>query len=649
MYRKCLIILVLILSMLLSSIHIFSISVQYPEGGETYLLWYMEDIREYKNLSISVDGVIFRPNLSKNAWYSYPKIYVKINMSFIAALENIETDGIIRYAWYKDGYTYFWIHQSPGMREIRLRSTGSSINAYVKAFYQYWLKMEKIFYTISNNNRVLKFNVPKENIYPYNLRVYIYWKGGCELISLKNPGGEEVLNTPEVSKGLNIIWNWHSVEIRLYALWYYGMKIDGEWTLIFREFDSNTPMKYQYPDITVLLHDCIVETRDIDIPPKSEKIVNIKEYFPPNLLETWHLFDHAHFIANIIEGNINNVIVKSSLVTRGSRIDFYPYRKEFIIKNNGTDGLKIRVTAYIHIATRLNSETKIVDNLVTVKFYVPPYSKISSWRTEKWYPDLAISISHPGFWHQIAVFSPENEIIQDYIDIDFNNNRLITRRVLPRGDFIWFAINTLKGPFEGWWTYKAYVPKLVVLDLLKIVKLSDPLLTGKVNREGNEVWAYYSIGEPVYINISENIKTNDSIRYVFKGWIGDYYFGPKQFIKLVFNDSIIIYQQYRFIIEYHLKVISKVGNVEGEGWYEPGSKVTISVSPTEMGFPIKYIFDHWSIDGQIFKESVVTISVDKPLTAIAYWREDYTQLYIIILLVVVIVFLAILVKRMRKK
>jgi len=100
---------------------------------------------------------------------------------------------------------------------------------------------------------------------------------------------------------------------------------------------------------------------------------------------------------------------------------------------------------------------------------------------------------------------------------------------------------------------------------------------------------------------------------------------------------------FNYIPQYYLTVKSEYGEPEGEGWYDAGSIVTFSVK-SPVGFIIQQVFTGWSGDSTA-TTTTATILMDGPKTVIANWRTDYTQLYAIITIAVVIAVATILVKR----
>ena len=613
------------------------------------------DEREvYENFKIPVSGVNFTPSY-REGWSSSSYIHMMVkNVDLKDVVDKIYTDGYI--FWGR--YAYLYIYPSPGSSSIFIKSRdGVPFPAYIEVYYRY-KKLVRTHYDVLEDPtvRVLKFDVTYnefKNIFPkmdyYSIN--IYWKGGCELVSLKNPDNIDLLDMPEKVREY-IRWGWNHIYLSIKALADVGINVNGKWTLVFKEFDKNTPHLYQYPAIAVFLRDRIYKEHTLNLSPGVEVTVKLEDYIPASLPETWHLFRDTWFSIHVENNNASNIEVKDAFYKIGKTIIYcYLYKRSFILKNRGTSTLKLRVKAYINIVTKLNSKTTYNGNLVTVRFNIPSPRSLPLHVSGK-KRSLSVYLYHPGFWRQINIYSPSNKPVQEYMEV--YKNHIYTLYPVYGCNNAFFSISTGKKPFEGWWTYKAYIPTIVVEDPLNIVDLKPPALTGKVFRDGDRVWAHYSLGEETYINISGNIVKENSTRYVFKEWIGNYYNGSDTIIRKSFRNAELIHERYNWKKQYLVIVQSKYGSVSGAGWYDEGSTATISVSPIETGFPIKKIFDYWSVDGQTYSNSTITITVNKPLTITARWKEDYTMLYptigiIIIIILILIIMVIKLIGKRRKE
>jgi hypothetical protein len=83
----------------------------------------------------------------------------------------------------------------------------------------------------------------------------------------------------------------------------------------------------------------------------------------------------------------------------------------------------------------------------------------------------------------------------------------------------------------------------------------------------------------------------------------------------------------RYVTQYFLKVISDSGDPKGEDWYAPGDVATYSVT-TPYGFLTQRVFVSWT--GDITSaEPQGTLTMTRPYTIEAKWRDDYTQLFMV--------------------
>lgn len=120
-------------------------------------------------------------------------------------------------------------------------------------------------------------------------------------------------------------------------------------------------------------------------------------------------------------------------------------------------------------------------------------------------------------------------------------------------------------------------------------------------------------------------------RHIFTGWSGDFS-GDAEVASVTMNSPKAITANWR--TDYLLTIESTYGEPEGEGWYESGSTVTLSVTPSE-GMLIRHIFTGWSGDFSA-DAATASVTVDSPKAITANWRTDRTRLYILIGIIVLI-------------
>lgn len=81
-----------------------------------------------------------------------------------------------------------------------------------------------------------------------------------------------------------------------------------------------------------------------------------------------------------------------------------------------------------------------------------------------------------------------------------------------------------------------------------------------------------------------------------------------------------------YITQYFLKITSAFGDPKGEGWYATGDAAKYSVT-SPYGVLIQHFFVSWT--GDITStQSQGTLTMTRPYTIEAKWRDDYTQLWV---------------------
>jgi len=121
---------------------------------------------------------------------------------------------------------------------------------------------------------------------------------------------------------------------------------------------------------------------------------------------------------------------------------------------------------------------------------------------------------------------------------------------------------------------------------------------------------------------SHSIKIDDYI----SGSTGVRYYSQSNSWAFSSTDS----KEFSYTTQYYLTMKSEYGSPKGEGWYDAGSTATISINsplPTKDwsgALGGKYVFDRW-IGDLTSPDAVSTVTMDKPKTATATWRADYTM------------------------
>ncbi|MBA7707296.1 hypothetical protein ES703_116166 [subsurface metagenome] len=141
---------------------------------------------------------------------------------------------------------------------------------------------------------------------------------------------------------------------------------------------------------------------------------------------------------------------------------------------------------------------------------------------------------------------------------------------------------------------------------------------------------WYDAGSTATISIKSIEKP--TTKHIFTGWSGDCS-ADTATASVIIDSPKVITANWR--TEYLLTIESTYSQPEGAGWYESGSTVPISVTPSE-GLIIRHLFTSWSGD-YTGDTAIASVTMDSPKVVTANWRTDYTQLYILIGVIVVVV------------
>lgn len=142
------------------------------------------------------------------------------------------------------------------------------------------------------------------------------------------------------------------------------------------------------------------------------------------------------------------------------------------------------------------------------------------------------------------------------------------------------------------------------------------------------------------LTIPSLVDTGTGTRYMFTSWSD----GDTSVSRTISHGGVYTAN---YKTQHQLLIESAYGEPEGEGWYEAGSTVTISVAPSEGGI-IRQVFSGWSGD---FSGDTPTaqLIINSPKTITANWRIDYTRLYIIIAGSIVGAIVLVLAVRLQRK
>lgn len=221
---------------------------------------------------------------------------------------------------------------------------------------------------------------------------------------------------------------------------------------------------------------------------------------------------------------------------------------------------------------------------------------------------------------------------------------------------------TLAGTAGGWTETYSYTEKLsdtspsivfsaqVTLD----AKPSNAIVTlDGVDYTGGQFPKVFtwSIGSTHTLQVNATIEAGKGVRYVFVQWSD----GSKDTSRTVTASEAANYTA-TFKTQYELKVVSDLGDPQGSGWCDAGSKASFSVTTPqpETGFfgtlGGKVTFQRWTGDSTD-SSPTASVQMEGPKTVTAQWTTDDSQPYMILggLAAAVLVVIVVAVLMMRRK
>jgi len=125
-------------------------------------------------------------------------------------------------------------------------------------------------------------------------------------------------------------------------------------------------------------------------------------------------------------------------------------------------------------------------------------------------------------------------------------------------------------------------------------------------------------------------------RAVFTGWSGDYR-GTDTEVYLRVNNPYTLKASWK--TQYRVDPVSDLSRmyVEGGEWQDAGSTVKVSVQEKALGFLVKKVFSgvevtsgRCTVVSLNLQEGFATVRVEGPCTVKAVWRDDYTDLLLLL-------------------
>jgi len=138
----------------------------------------------------------------------------------------------------------------------------------------------------------------------------------------------------------------------------------------------------------------------------------------------------------------------------------------------------------------------------------------------------------------------------------------------------------------------------------------------------DEYW--YEAGSAVNVDaVSPTPESGE--RFTWSGWTGTglgSYSGSNMGASVTMNGPIA--QVASWAPQYYVTVSSIFGVAEGSGWYNSGETIhaTIDMSIANASSNTRYIFEGWSGDAQGSGMDSDAMIVNRPLTAVASWKEQ---------------------------
>jgi hypothetical protein len=189
------------------------------------------------------------------------------------------------------------------------------------------------------------------------------------------------------------------------------------------------------------------------------------------------------------------------------------------------------------------------------------------------------------------------------------------------------GINTSQGvrqSFDGWSDGNLSNPRQVTVTsntALSALYTTQYLLF--INENGGTTtpsnWFSVNSTATVSANDPSNVTENSS-RLRFSSWSGDLS-STSTSLTVTMNKPVSV--QANWIKQYYVTIISPTGSPTGEGWYNAGTTVTVSVQSTVLyGNGTRLIFNGWN-SANVGSNPSTQIVVNSPTRLVAGWKTQY--------------------------
>jgi len=176
--------------------------------------------------------------------------------------------------------------------------------------------------------------------------------------------------------------------------------------------------------------------------------------------------------------------------------------------------------------------------------------------------------------------------------------------------------------YYGYYGYYDYYSNYYTPAKYLLTVTTDPASLGTATGNGT-----YTTGSSAGFMITQNtIQMSPNTRYVFSHWSGDYS-GVGTSGSITMNGPrkvIAVYQ-----LQYHLDVGVQPQSAplpQGEGWYNAGDTVTLSVNGQILGGQdgSRLVFQGWAVDGQNLQAGVILpVKMDSGHVVTAQYKQQY--------------------------
>jgi hypothetical protein len=292
------------------------------------------------------------------------------------------------------------------------------------------------------------------------------------------------------------------------------------------------------------------------------------------------------------------------------------------------------------------------------------YSTYYSLKLLNWLPHVKIENKKLLFWVEILTsFSiPAGGEAGDYIWPETQCGGWIEDQALMKNgikDSIVYHQNRTRRIFQGWYvdnillssdssfTFQISRPATIIARWKKQYYLDVRSEYGEPRGGG-----WYDVGEIAFFEITPIIDYDNGTRRIFISWSGDVQSSnPKG--NVIMNSPKRVIANWKK--QYYVRVFSQFGSLNViSDWYDEGSTLTIRLRETSLGFLVQDVFDHFEGYGprdKIIGNGVLELYVDGPKEVRAIWRKDYTQLMLLvsIILVATVVLIVLKGRRIRSK